>query len=197
VAADDRAGATRGAVGIPVHASPRFGLCAWADKRWRGFPRRGSGAIVLAQLNEPHALTAAWLAGLHRPHSAAVVVAAKSAFRCKRIGVASEVPSRGTLRANSEMWPKSLVKSGIARERFSVVMRGQHSGAAQFGRRVRERGNVGASATLNSYLAALCVCRGKKGRGILQKLSRCCRPKIYSQARLIWRHGACRRNWNL
>src|SRR5258708_39407399 len=54
-------------LGIPVHASPRFGLRAWAAQAMARLSARAAGEpFALAQLNEPHALTAAWLAGLHR-----------------------------------------------------------------------------------------------------------------------------------
>src|SRR5712671_6789999 len=53
--------------GITVHASPRFALRAWAAKSMARLGARAAGeAFALAHVNEPHALTAAWLAGLHR-----------------------------------------------------------------------------------------------------------------------------------
>src|SRR5712675_1160068 len=49
--------------GITVHASPRFGLRAWAAKSMARLVVRAAGErFALAHLNEPHALTAAWLA---------------------------------------------------------------------------------------------------------------------------------------
>src|SRR5712692_11613961 len=50
--------------GITVHQVPRFGLRAWAARAMRSLIARRGFEIV--HLNEPHALTAAWLARARR-----------------------------------------------------------------------------------------------------------------------------------
>src|SRR6266550_2942125 len=50
--------------GITVHQVPRFGLRLWAARAMRSLMARGRFEVV--HLNEPHALTAAWLAGTHK-----------------------------------------------------------------------------------------------------------------------------------
>ena len=53
------------ALGIRTHQVARVGLRAWAALALRRLIRRG--AFDLVHLNEPHAVTAAWLAGVsHR-----------------------------------------------------------------------------------------------------------------------------------
>src|SRR5258706_4328610 len=50
--------------GITVHQVPRLGLRGWAARAVRGLIARRRFELV--HLNEPHALTAAWLARAHR-----------------------------------------------------------------------------------------------------------------------------------
>ena len=50
--------------GIMVHQVPRFGLRAWAARAMRRLVARGRFDLV--HLNEPHALTAAWMARAHK-----------------------------------------------------------------------------------------------------------------------------------
>src|ERR1700739_4357981 len=50
--------------GITVHQVPRFGLRFWAARAMRSLIAGGRFEVV--HLNEPHALTAAWLAGTHQ-----------------------------------------------------------------------------------------------------------------------------------
>jgi len=111
-------------VGIPVHASPRFGLRAWAAQSFARLSARSSGEpFALAHLNEPHALTAAWLAGLYRRMP--LLLSRRIGFPLQRNWV-SRTRFRAVERfvANSEDVAKSLVKSGIARERISIVNEG-------------------------------------------------------------------------
>jgi len=50
--------------GITVHQVGRFGLRAWAARAMRNLI--AGGRFDLVHLNEPHALTAAWMAGAHK-----------------------------------------------------------------------------------------------------------------------------------
>jgi glycosyltransferase involved in cell wall biosynthesis len=108
-------------IGAPVHQVPRFGLRAWAA----GVMRRliANGRFDLAHLNEPHAVTAAWMAGAHSQ---------LPVFFSRRIGfpLQKNWVSQKRYRVIDRFLPnckdvaRSLLESGIVAERMTVVYEG-------------------------------------------------------------------------
>jgi glycosyltransferase involved in cell wall biosynthesis len=107
--------------GIAVHQVPRLGLRAWAACALRGLIAKNRFEIV--HLNEPHALTAAWLAGAHK--HLPLLLSRRIGFPLQKNFV-SQARYRTVERfvANSEDVAQSLIKSGIAAQRISVVNEG-------------------------------------------------------------------------
>jgi glycosyltransferase involved in cell wall biosynthesis len=107
--------------GITVHQVPRFGLRAWAA----GAMQRllAGGRFELVHLNEPHALTAAWLAGAHK--RLPLLLSRRIGFPLRKNAV-SRARFRAVERfvANSKNVAQSLVDSSIAAERISIVNEG-------------------------------------------------------------------------
>src|SRR6267143_6601606 len=180
-------------LGIPVHASPRFGLRAWAAQAMARLSARAAGEpFALAQLNEPHALTAAWLAGLHRRMP--LLLSRRIGFPLQENWV-SQARFRAVERfvANSEDVAISLVKSGIARERISVVNEGVRIPELpneDTRARARKRWGIGDAEFLFGCVSVFVPEKGQ--RHIIEALSVVRRK--YPQARLILAgDGACRK----
>src|SRR5712692_1023213 len=108
-------------VGIRVHQVPRFGLRGWAARAMRGLIARRRFELV--HLNEPHALTAAWLARAHR--QLPLLLSRRIGFPLQKNAV-SQARYRPVERfvANSKDVAQSLIDSGIAAERISIVNEG-------------------------------------------------------------------------
>jgi glycosyltransferase involved in cell wall biosynthesis len=106
---------------IEVHAVPRTGLRAWAAHALRGLLARNHFEIV--HLNEPHALTAAWLAGAHT--HLPLLLSRRIGFPLQKNCV-SQARYRAVERfvANSKDVAQSLIDSGIAGDRISIVNEG-------------------------------------------------------------------------
>ncbi|HEV1995271.1 MAG TPA: glycosyltransferase family 4 protein [Candidatus Acidoferrum sp.] len=107
--------------GIKVHQVPRFGLRAWAARAIHSLITRKRFDLV--HLNEPHALTAAWLAKAHR--RLPLLLSRRIGFPLQKNAV-SQARYRAVERfvANSKDVAQSLVDSGIAAERISIVNEG-------------------------------------------------------------------------
>jgi len=107
--------------GITVHQVPRFGLRGWAARAMRSLIARRRFEIV--HLNEPHALTAAWLARAHR--RLPLLLSRRIGFPLQKNAV-SRARYRAVERfvANSKGVAQSLIDSGIATERISIVNEG-------------------------------------------------------------------------
>jgi glycosyltransferase involved in cell wall biosynthesis len=107
--------------GIAVHQVPRLGLRAWAANALRRLIAGGRFEIV--HLNEPHALTAAWLAKAH--HRLPLLLSRRIGFPLQKNFV-SQARYRAVERfvANSKDVAQSLITSGIAAERISIVNEG-------------------------------------------------------------------------
>jgi L-malate glycosyltransferase len=107
--------------GIPVHQVARFGLRAWAARAMRRLI--AEGRFNLVHLNEPHAVTSAWMAGAH---------AKLPLLFSRRIGFPLQTNwvSRRRYRAIDRFLPNcnevahSLLEAGIAPERMTVVHEG-------------------------------------------------------------------------
>src|SRR6267378_897536 len=122
LAARDSPLANRAAeAGVKVHQVPRFGLRGWTAVEMRKLTARKRFELV--HLNEPHALTAAWLAGAraHLP----LLLSRRIGFPLQKNAV-SQARFRAVERfvANSEDVAQSLIDSGIAAERISIVNEG-------------------------------------------------------------------------
>ena len=123
LAARDSPIANRAAeAGITVHQVARFGLRGWAARAIRSLIAGKRFALV--HLNEPHALTAAWLAGAHR-RRLPLLLSRRIGFPLQKNAV-SQARYRAVERfvANSKDVARSLIDSGIARERISIVNEG-------------------------------------------------------------------------
>jgi len=107
--------------GIAVHQVARFGLRAWAARAMRSLIARRRFDLV--HLNEPHALTAAWLARSHR--RVPLLLSRRIGFPLRKNAV-SEARYRAVERfvANSKDVAQSLIDSGIAAGRISIVNEG-------------------------------------------------------------------------
>src|SRR5882724_9872512 len=122
VAARDSPLAMRGLEsGIAVHAVARLGLRGWAAKAIQGLVARNRFDLV--HLNEPHALTAAWLAGAHKQWP--LLLSRRIGFPLQKNWV-SQARYRAVERflPNSKNVARSLNDSGIAAERISIVNEG-------------------------------------------------------------------------
>jgi glycosyltransferase involved in cell wall biosynthesis len=107
--------------GIAVHQVRRFGLRGWAA----GALRRliAEGRFELVHLNEPHALTAAWLAGAQK--RLPLLLSRRIGFPLQK-NLVSQARYRAVERfvANSKNVAQSLIDSGIAAKRISIVNEG-------------------------------------------------------------------------
>jgi len=122
LAAQDSPLARRAAeTGITVHQVARFGLRAWAALAVHGLISRGR--FDLLHLNEPHALTAAWMARAHK--RVPLLLSRRIGFPLQKNPV-SQGRFRAVARfvANSKDVARSLIDSGIAAERISIVNEG-------------------------------------------------------------------------
>jgi glycosyltransferase involved in cell wall biosynthesis len=107
--------------GIAVHQVPRSGLRAWAARAMRSLIARRRFELV--HLNEPHALTAAWLARAHT--RLPLLLSRRIGFPLQKNAV-SQARYRAVERfvANSKDVAQSLIDSGVAAERISIVNEG-------------------------------------------------------------------------
>jgi glycosyltransferase involved in cell wall biosynthesis len=107
--------------GITVHDVARLGLRARAAASIRALLSRQS--FHLAHLNEPHALTAAWLAGAHK--RLPLLLSRRIGFPLRK-GWVSRKRYAAVERfvANSKNVAQSLIDCGIATERISIVNEG-------------------------------------------------------------------------
>ncbi len=107
--------------GITVHQVPRIGLRVWAAMALRRLVARGRFEIV--HLNEPHALTAAWLASAHK--RLPLLLSRRIGFPLQKSWVSrARYGAVVQFIANSKNVAQSLIDSGIAAERISIVNEG-------------------------------------------------------------------------
>src|SRR5262249_44886098 len=107
--------------GIRVHEAARLGLRAWAARALQDLVDKNH--FDIAHLNEPHALTAAWLANTHK--QVPLLLSRRIGFPLQKNFV-SRARHRAVERfvANSEDVARSLMDSGIAPRRISTVREG-------------------------------------------------------------------------
>ena len=122
LAAQDSPLAKRAAeANIKVYQVARFGLRAWAAGKIRSLI--ASRRFELVHLNEPHALTAAWMAKTHK--RVPLLLSRRIGFPLQKNAV-SRARFRAVARfvANSKDVAQSLIDSGIAADRISIVNEG-------------------------------------------------------------------------
>jgi glycosyltransferase involved in cell wall biosynthesis len=122
LAAQDSPLARRAAeAGITVHQVARLGLRVWAARAMRMLIAHGRFDLV--HLNEPHALTAAWMAWAHK--RVPLLLSRRIGFPLQKNAI-SQARYRAVERfvANSKDVAQSLIDSGIAAERISIVNEG-------------------------------------------------------------------------
>jgi glycosyltransferase involved in cell wall biosynthesis len=106
---------------IPVHQVARVGLRAWAAGAMRSLIQRGRFDLI--HLNEPHALTAAWLADAHK--KLPLLLSRRIGFPLGKSWVSqAKYEAVEQFVANSKNVAQSLIDSGIAAQRISVVNEG-------------------------------------------------------------------------
>jgi glycosyltransferase involved in cell wall biosynthesis len=122
VAARDSPMAIRSAEsGIIVDAVGQFGLRAWAAKAIRRLLARDRFDLI--HLNEPHALTAAWLAGAHK--RSPLLLSRRIGFPLGKSSISrARYEAVERFLPNSKNVAQSLIDSGIAPERMSIVNEG-------------------------------------------------------------------------
>ena len=128
--------------GITVHAVAQFGLRAWAAGAIRKLLSRDSRDLV--HLNEPHALTAAWLADAHK--KLPLLFSRRIGFPLRE-GWVSRARYAAVERflANSKQVAQSLLDCGIVPERISIVNEGvEITPLPSLERRSRARSRWGA-----------------------------------------------------
>jgi len=167
--------------GITVHQVARLGLRAWAARAMRRLIARGR--IELVHLNEPHALTAAWMARAHK--RVPLLLSRRIGFPLQKNSV-SKARFRAVARfvANSKDVAQSLIDSGIGTERISIV----NEGVEILPLRSPEQRSIarkywGVRET-SSCLAASAFLSRKKGQRHLMKRCHWCAP-------CIPKHGYC------
>jgi len=116
LAARDSPLANRAAeAGVKVHQVPRFGLRGWTAVEMRKLTARKRFELV--HLNEPHALTAAWLRGLTRGFRYCSLAELDSRFRkmqCRRLGTAPWNDSSPTVK----MWHRAWLIQALRQREF-------------------------------------------------------------------------------
>lgn len=107
--------------GISVRDVPRLGLQAQAAAKIRGLLAQRN--FDLAHLNEPHSLTAAWLAGVHK--RLPLLLSRRIGFPLRRGWVTrARYAAVERFVANSKNVAQSLIDCGISPERISIVNEG-------------------------------------------------------------------------
>ena len=107
--------------GIAVHTVPRLGLRLWAARALRRLLANRNFSLL--HLNESHALTAAWLANARA--AAPLLLSRRIGFPLQKNALSrSRFRAISRFLANSKNVAESLIKSGIAAERISIVNEG-------------------------------------------------------------------------
>ena len=179
--------------GIVVEHVPRLALRAWAANSLARLSKNED--FSLAHLNEPHALTSAWLAGLHRRMP--LLLSRRIGFPLQKNWV-SQARFRAVQRfvANSENVAQSLMGSGIEAKRISVVNEGVEIPAlpdAAMRFRARKRWGIADSEFLFGCVSVLVPEKGQ--RHLIEALP-LVRQNIPARG-FFWRETVpAAKNWN-
>jgi glycosyltransferase involved in cell wall biosynthesis len=107
--------------GIPVYTVARVGLRGWAAAAINTL--LAQKYFDLVHLNEPHALTAAWLAGAHK--KLPLLLSRRIGFQLRKSWVSRRrYAAVERFVANSKNVAQSLIDCGIAPDRISIVNEG-------------------------------------------------------------------------
>src|SRR5260370_14810289 len=107
--------------GIPVHQVSRFGLRAWAARVMRQLT--GEGSFDLVHINEPHTVTASWIAGLHTRLT--LLFSRRIGFPLRKNWVSRlQYKTIDRFLPNCNDVARSIMEAGIAAERMTVVYEG-------------------------------------------------------------------------
>jgi L-malate glycosyltransferase len=177
------------AAGVPVHAVAERARRAGAALLLRGLLSQQSYELLHA--NEPHALTAAWLAGAHK--RVPVVVSRRVAYPLQQSGLARrryQIARR--IVAISQFVQKSVLDSGVNAERVEVVYEGVEVPplvTPETRRRARQRWGVGERESLLGCVGYLLP---EKGQEIAVRALSRVRSKIPGARLLLAGDGPCR-----
>jgi glycosyltransferase involved in cell wall biosynthesis len=177
------------AAGIAVHQVARLGLRAWAAGAIRGLLKHGR--FDLAHLNEPHALTAAWLAGAHK--KLPLVVSRRVAYPLGQSALARRryQAAQGIL-AVSRFVAKSAVGSGVPAEKVEIVYDGVEVPppvTAEAHQRARARWGVSETELLMGCVGYLLP---EKGQEVVVRALSTVRARIPGARLVLAGDGPCR-----
>jgi len=109
------------AAGVSVKTLPQLGMRLWAAFAIRSTLKQSSFDLI--HVNEPHALTAAWLARAHRGRP--VVLSRRIGFPLKKTWIArARYGALTRFLANCNDVRESLLRSGVKPERIAIVNEG-------------------------------------------------------------------------
>ena len=167
--------------GVTVHEVARFGLRARAAAVIRRLLVHQN--FDLAHLNEPHALTAAWLAGAHK--KLPLLLSRRIGFPLRRGWVTrARYAAVERFVANSKNVGQSLIDCGIAPERISIVNEGVEIPALPSAERrnsVRSHWGVKENEFLFGCVSVFVPEKGQKH--LIHALAEV--RKLYPEARLL------------
>jgi glycosyltransferase involved in cell wall biosynthesis len=174
---------------IPVHQVPRLGLRLWAAGAIR---RLASGNYLeIVHLNEPHALTAAWLAGVQKKVPMVVSRRVAYALHQGRLARARYLSVRRIL-AISQFVRQSILNSGVSAESVDVVYEGVEVPPPvppEAHRRARQRWGVGEHELLLGCVGYLLP---EKGQELIVRALSTVRGKFPEARLLLAGDGPCR-----
>jgi L-malate glycosyltransferase len=175
--------------GVIVHQVPRVGLRAWAARAMRSLIAQGRFDLV--HLNEPHALTAAWLAGVHA--HLPLLLSRRIGFPLQKNAVSkARYRAVGRFVANSKAVAESLIDSGIAAERISIVNEGVETfplGTAEQRSSARKRWGVRENEFLFGCVSVFVPEKGQRHLIEALPIVRAVHPEVRL---LLAGDGACR-----
>jgi len=175
--------------GISVHQIPRFGLRIWAAVAIRRLIAGERFDIV--HVNEPHALTAAWLAGVQKSTPMVVSRRVAYALRQGRLARARYLSARRIL-AISRYVEQSILNSGMTAENVEVVYEGVEVPprvTPEARLRARQRWGVGEQESLLGCVGYLLP---EKGQEFVVRALPTVRARIPGARLLLAGDGPCR-----
>lgn len=175
--------------GIPVHEVARLGLRAAAAAVIRRLLPIKSFDLV--HLNEPHALTAAWLAGAHKKLPLIVSRRVAYALRQGRLARGRYLAVHRIL-AISHFVQKSILDSGVAREKVGLVYEGVEVpplATPEMRRRTRRHWGLSEKETLFGCVGYLLP---EKGQELVVRALPVVRAKFPGARLLFAGDGPCR-----
>ncbi len=174
--------------GITVHRVSRVGLRAWAALEIRRLIRMKHFDLV--HLNEPHALTSAWLAQAHK--KLPLVVSRRVAYSLKGQLARARYLAAKRILAISRFVQKSILDSGLPPEMVDIVYEGVElppPPAAEMRRDARQRCGVASEEILFGCVGYLLP---EKGHELVVRSLRSVRAEFPRVRLLLAGDGPCR-----